>query len=134
MRISDTTVSRTHSFFKIKNNRLFVEDNGSKFGTLVKIQRPLEILHSNPEGNSLSTLLQVGRTLLHMNFDTHKVLKWGRSTDASDTSSSSYLQLRKDNLRIPAEFYEFNIQDDTQTQSERLKIPKLNLPVDPVAA
>lgn len=69
-----------------------------------------------------------------MNFDTHRVLKWGRSTDASDTSSSSYLQLRKDNLRIPAEFYEFNIQDDTQTQSERLKIPKLNLPVDPVAA
>ena len=69
-----------------------------------------------------------------MNFDTHRVLKWGRSTDTSDTLSSSYLQLRKDNLRIPAEFYEFNIQDDTQTQSERLKIPKLNLPVDPVAA
>lgn len=48
MRISDTTVSRTHSFFRIKNNKLFIEDNGSKFGTLVKIQRPLEILHSNP--------------------------------------------------------------------------------------
>jgi len=69
-----------------------------------------------------------------MNFDTRKVIKLGRSPDATDTSSSSYLQLRKDNLRIPAEFYEFNIQDDTMTQSERLQIPKLKLPVDPVAA
>jgi len=133
MRISDTTVSRTHSFLKIKNNRLFLEDNCSKFGTLVKIQRPLQILYSNAEGNNLSTLLQVGRTLLNMNFDTHKVIKCGRSKDASDSSSSSYLQLRKDNLRIPAEFYEYNIQDDTISQSERLQIPKLNLPVDRVA-
>lgn len=44
MKISDISVSRTHSFLYVKNSKLFVEDNGSKFGTLVKIQRPLEIL------------------------------------------------------------------------------------------
>jgi pSer/pThr/pTyr-binding forkhead associated (FHA) protein len=37
MKIADISVSRTHSFFKVKDNRLVVEDNGSKFGTLVKI-------------------------------------------------------------------------------------------------
>ena len=37
MKIADISVSRTHSFFKIKDNKIVVEDNGSKFGTLVKI-------------------------------------------------------------------------------------------------
>ena len=37
MKIADISVSRTHSFLKIRDSRLFVEDNGSKFGTLVKI-------------------------------------------------------------------------------------------------
>ncbi len=37
MKIADISVSRTHSFLKIKDKKLFVEDNGSKFGTLVKI-------------------------------------------------------------------------------------------------
>ena len=37
MKIADISVSRTHSFFKIKDNKVVVEDNGSKFGTLVKI-------------------------------------------------------------------------------------------------
>ena len=37
MKIADISVSRTHSFFLIKNGKIFVEDNGSKFGTLVKI-------------------------------------------------------------------------------------------------
>ncbi len=46
MKIADISVSRTHSFFKIKDGALYVEDNGSKFGTLVKIQRPLDALNS----------------------------------------------------------------------------------------
>lgn len=37
MKIADISVSRTHSYFKIRDHRLFVEDNGSKFGTLIKI-------------------------------------------------------------------------------------------------
>jgi pSer/pThr/pTyr-binding forkhead associated (FHA) protein len=57
MKIADISVSRTHSFFKIKDGKLLVEDNGSKFGTLVKIQRPLPVLHSRPDGTSKSTLI-----------------------------------------------------------------------------
>lgn len=37
MKIADISVSRTHSFFKIRDGKIVVEDNGSKFGTLVKI-------------------------------------------------------------------------------------------------
>jgi len=31
MKIADISVSRTHSFFKVLNNKIVVEDNGSKF-------------------------------------------------------------------------------------------------------
>ncbi len=72
MKIADISVSRTHSFLKVRDKKLFVEDNGSKFGTLVKIQRPLDILKSRPESSQQSTLLQVGRTLLYLNMDTSK--------------------------------------------------------------
>ena len=44
MKIADISVSRLHSYVRIKNGRLFIEDNGSKFGTLVKIKEPLELL------------------------------------------------------------------------------------------
>ena len=44
MKIADISVSRVHSFIRIMGNRLVVEDNDSKFGTLVKIFSPNEIL------------------------------------------------------------------------------------------
>jgi pSer/pThr/pTyr-binding forkhead associated (FHA) protein len=44
MKIADISVSRVHSLIKIKNGQLIIEDNGSKFGTLVKIKDPMEIV------------------------------------------------------------------------------------------
>lgn len=43
VRIHDISVSRTHAFIKKEQgtNRLYIEDNKSKFGTLVQIQAPL---------------------------------------------------------------------------------------------
>ena len=64
MKIADISVSRTHSFFKVKDGKILVEDNGSKFGTLVKIQRPVDLL--NVKGETSSTLFQVGRTLIYL--------------------------------------------------------------------
>jgi pSer/pThr/pTyr-binding forkhead associated (FHA) protein len=46
VKIADVSVSRTHAFIKIRNNQIVLEDNGSKFGTLIKIQRPFPILTS----------------------------------------------------------------------------------------
>jgi pSer/pThr/pTyr-binding forkhead associated (FHA) protein len=110
MKIADISVSRTHSFFKLQDGKLFVEDNGSKFGTLVKIQRPLPVLNSKTDGSSKSTLIQVGRTLLFLNMITQKDLKINFNSNRTRLlvnvdGSDSYLRLRKDNLAIPKEFY-----------------------------
>ena len=43
MKIADISVSRIHSYIKVVNNRLYIEDNGSKFGTLIKIKDPYEV-------------------------------------------------------------------------------------------
>lgn len=44
MKIADISVSRLHSYIRIKNGKLIIEDNGSKFGTLVKIREPIEVV------------------------------------------------------------------------------------------
>ena len=50
MKIADISVSRIHSLIKIHNSRLYVEDNGAKFGTLVKIRDPIELIqYGHPE-------------------------------------------------------------------------------------
>lgn len=111
MKIADISVSRTHSYLKVKDNKLVVEDNGSKFGTLVKIQRPLEVLRSRPEGGKgQSTLLQVGRTLVYFNLDTKischlKCNPQQAKNNVDIDQTGAYLRLRKDNLAIPKEFY-----------------------------
>lgn len=116
MKIADISVSRTHSFFKIREGRLYVQDNGSKFGTLIKIQRPLDVLRSTSDGSSQSTLLQVGRTLLYLNMKTRTRLRW-RLTDKrlqqqpvqGKSWDGSYLRLMKDALKIPSEFFDENV-------------------------
>ena len=49
MKIADISVSRIHAFIRIKAGKLVLEDNGSKFGTLVKIKNPLNIVTLNKE-------------------------------------------------------------------------------------
>ena len=44
MRIADISVSRVHSFIRIYDDQLVLQDNGSKFGTLVKVLKPSKIL------------------------------------------------------------------------------------------
>ena len=50
MKIADISVSRIHSYLRIRNGKLYIEDNGAKFGTLVKIKDPTAIIQGgNPE-------------------------------------------------------------------------------------
>ena len=37
MKIADISVSRIHSFLRVVGDRIILDDNGSKFGTLVKV-------------------------------------------------------------------------------------------------
>jgi len=55
VRINDISVSRTHAVISLSNNKIFIRDLKSKFGTLVLIQEELEI-SENP------ICLQIGRT------------------------------------------------------------------------
>ena len=57
MRISDISVSRTHSFIRYINGKFTIFDNNSKFGTLIKMNNNLDI-------NNEKKAVQIGRTVL----------------------------------------------------------------------
>ena len=49
VRITDISVSRFHSLIKLTTNgEVFIEDNQSKFGTLIQLNEPLSIRSSYP--------------------------------------------------------------------------------------
>ena len=55
--LSDISVSRVHCIFHRENKTIYLEDNDSKFGTLVLIQSPIVHIEEN-----VSLHFQVGRT------------------------------------------------------------------------
>ena len=61
MRISDISVSRIHSKIYFKENQFYLEDCGSKFGSLVLAKEPVEV-------EETTKILQIGRTLMAINF------------------------------------------------------------------
>ena len=58
LRLPDMSVSRTHAAIHLANGRYYVEDKGSKFGTLVGIGRPIPIQMYSP------LTVQAGRSVL----------------------------------------------------------------------
>lgn len=59
LRINDISVSRCHAFIKFKNGKFLLEDNMSKFGTLVLVRGSTPIL---PNFNKA---MQIGRTVVN---------------------------------------------------------------------
>ena len=57
--LSDISVSRVHSIFTIENKNIYIEDNNSKFGTLILIQS-----HTLKLIENLPLYIQVGRSFL----------------------------------------------------------------------
>ena len=60
IRLSDISVSRNHANIKLTSNGLLLDDISSKFGTLVKIKKPI-VMSTGAKIN-----IQCGRTLLHI--------------------------------------------------------------------
>ena len=60
LRMSDISVSRLHGCLKLNGENFYLEDKGSKFGTLVQIKRPVAL----EVGKEL--VIQSGRTMLHL--------------------------------------------------------------------
>jgi len=59
VRINDISVSRTHSCLMLSKGKVYLTDYKSKFGTLVLMQKPVEITESK-------LFLQIGRTLAEL--------------------------------------------------------------------
>jgi hypothetical protein len=60
MRISDISVSRLHATITIRDGSFYLQDEQGKFGTLVRVRRPIAL------DLSYSNSFQAGRTLLHL--------------------------------------------------------------------
>ena len=58
--LSDISVSRVHSILTIENKNMYLEDNNSKFGTLILVQCPILNITEN-----LPLFIQIGRTFLN---------------------------------------------------------------------
>ena len=48
VRITDISISRLHSKLYCKNGQIYIDDQGSKFGTLVAIRKPLNLNECEP--------------------------------------------------------------------------------------
>ena len=55
MRINDISVSRTHALLTFSNNKIFLKDLKSKFGTLALVQNEIEV-------GDKTVSLQIGRS------------------------------------------------------------------------
>ena len=60
--LSDVSVSRIHCLLSVEKNNVFIEDNDSKFGTLVLVQTPVIKMTEN-----LPLFIQIGRTFINFN-------------------------------------------------------------------
>ena len=77
MKIADISVSRVHSFIRVVKDELILDDNSSKFGTLVKIMKPKAILNvfgengdeiKNTRHHQNASIYQIGRTMFYFKF------------------------------------------------------------------
>lgn len=59
LRINDISVSRLHAFVKYKEGKFLLEDNLSKFGTLVLVKKRTPLLPG------FNKAVQIGRTVVN---------------------------------------------------------------------
>ena len=83
MKIADISVSRVHSYIRFIGDNIYIEDNGSKFGTMIRIDKPVKILEAatskkkQPDGTPIlnSNIFQIGRTMLYFRLEPKKTEK-----------------------------------------------------------
>jgi len=61
IRITDISVSRCHALIKLDKGEFYIEDNNSKFGTLLHLNKPVPIV-----GDFNNISVQVGRTIVSL--------------------------------------------------------------------
>ena len=81
--LSDVSVSRIHCLLSIEGKNIYIQDNNSKFGTLVLIQTPIIKFAEN-----LPLYIQVGRTFL--NFVVKKDSNFFSCCDVFENPNKNY--------------------------------------------
>ncbi|CDW85377.1 fha domain [Stylonychia lemnae] len=129
MKIADISVSRLHSYIRILGDQLVIEDNGSKFGTLIKIKEPYELAISG-QPRKQSSLYQIGRTLIY--FGLHQKgrsqkknqKRMNRKIDSSIMNENSEYIRTISGRRIPVEFQRPNkLQNKKYNSNMKLQLP-----------
>jgi hypothetical protein len=70
MKIADISVSRVHSIIRVVGDRLVIKDNGSKFGTMIKLSKPTRLLKvADSKSTNNSVILQVARSIVYLNLE-----------------------------------------------------------------
>jgi len=92
VRISDISVSRIHSKIYFKDNQFYLEDCGSKFGSLVLAKEPVEI-------EEMAKILQVGRTLMAVNHSKYEKKNPSKSDNLVKVISRAKLKTRINRIK-----------------------------------
>jgi len=93
VRISDISVSRVHSKIYFLENKLYLEDCGSKFGTLVLAKDEVEI-------NAENKILQIGRTLISSSIGISSPVKEMKSENKVTNNDTKPNEMNFDNNLI----------------------------------
>jgi hypothetical protein len=89
IRITDISVSRCHALIKLEKGKFYLEDNNSKFGTLVNMKKSFPVAGTY---NNIS--LQIGRTLIYLSMKKNKSIlpvcfSHARNAESSNDEANS---------------------------------------------
>ena len=117
--LSDISVSRVHSILTIENQKVFLEDNNSKFGTLILVQSPTLKLIEN-----LPLYIQIGRTFLEC-LITKSSLSSFCCCDASEKPNSNYYFLQNEKKKQINLQKMFTIKSEIFSDNKEIEEEKL---------
>ena len=113
--LSDISVSRIHCFFIIDKKNVFIQDNDSKFGTLILVQAAKMQI-----GDNLPIHLQIGRTYLTCLLK--KEESFFNCCNASDKSNLFYYYQQNEKAIMSKEAWTIKTENDSKS-SEYVKKP-----------
>ena len=120
--LRDVSVSRIHFKFYIQDNGIFLEDNDSKFGSLILVQSPVLRMI-----NSLPLFIQIGRTFIKIKLKVP--FSFFGCCKINESINEFYYQIQNEkninydnNIYIKEENDDDDIQSDNDIQSENCEI------------
>lgn len=111
LRINDISVSRLHSKIKFENGSFLLEDNTSKFGTLVLIKQRTPLMPG------FNKAIQIGRTVLNFSV---KLNQFGKPLTANPrplTAPCEYSETKNSLDQAPSNFNNSDIKDLSPPQT-----------------